>query len=157
MESGTKFPSLKASNLEKEGVSIPRDLHGEYNIILVAFQQWHQTLIDDWVPKLKMLKEKYPEVDIYEFPTLKSSLRLMSFVIDGGMRFGIPSKKTREHTITLYLDKERFKKQLGIPTESTIYLYMVDKEGNILWSEAGTYSLSKYEKLSSLLEEITGS
>lgn len=65
----------------------------------------------------------------------------MNFVyrrfIDSGMRAGIPSKETRGRTITLYIDKEFFKGTLDIVTEETIYLFLIDTDGEIIWREDG--------------------
>ncbi|MFW9805506.1 MAG: hypothetical protein ACFFFK_02095, partial [Candidatus Thorarchaeota archaeon] len=70
---------------------------------------------------------------------------------DGGMRGGIPSRDTRARTITLYIDKTPFKATLGISTESTLYLYLVDKQGTILWEESGELSDDKATSLEEAL------
>ena len=75
----------------------------------------------------------------------------MSFVIDGGMRAGIPSKEVRERTITTYINKSKFKKALEIPNEQTIYLFLVNKKGEILWHQSGVYDDSKAEELTDYL------
>jgi hypothetical protein len=65
----------------------------------------------------------------------------MGWMIDRGMRRGIPSKEKRERVITLYVDKEAFKTALNLPTsEDTIYLLLVDRRGRVLWRGEGSYS-----------------
>jgi hypothetical protein len=49
----------------------------------------------------------------------------------------------RARTITLYIDKDEFTKALAIPTEDTIYLFLVDCDGNILWRDTGVFSEEK--------------
>jgi hypothetical protein len=72
-------------------------------------------------------------------------------MIDGGMRAGIPNTQVRERTITVYTDKSKFKKALEIPNEKTIYLFLVNKKGEILWRESGVYDDSKAEELTDYL------
>ena len=71
------------------------------------------------------------------------------------MRGGIPSRDTRGRTVTLYIDKAPFKESLEIPTEETLYLYLVDREGNILWRESGELSDEKATSLENAIEKLT--
>ena len=53
----------------------------------------------------------------------------------------------REHTITLYIDKTPFRKNLGLGTEKTIYAMLVNRKGEVLWSAAGDYSAEAGDSL----------
>lgn len=134
------FPEVKGSNLEKKKYTIPQDLEGAINIVTVAFQQWHQSLVNTWVPFLEELKQKYPQVQFYEFPTIKRGYRGMSFMIDGGMRAGIPDKTIRSRTITLYIDKKKFMKNLEIENDQNIHTFVLNSKGEIIHREEGRYS-----------------
>jgi hypothetical protein len=96
--------------------------------------------------------ENNSSFDFYELPTIRKMNFIVRRVIDGGMRGGIPSRDTRGRTITLYIDKAPFKEALGIPTEDTLYLFLVDREGTILWRESGELSDEKAASLESALE-----
>jgi len=147
------FPELEGKNLESRSYKLPYDLDGELNVVLVPFQRWHQNLVDSWGPYLEKLTQKFPRMKFYEVPTLSSGYKLASFMIDGGMRAGIPNKQVRDRTITLYINKSQFKKVLEIPNESTIYLFLINKKGEILWRERGVYDDSKAQKLTDCLLE----
>ena len=56
------------------------------------------------------------------------------------MRAGIPNPKTRERTITLYLDKADFRAALGMPDEDHIYILVIDRQGNELFRARCPYS-----------------
>ncbi|MBD3186841.1 hypothetical protein GF325_08455 [Candidatus Bathyarchaeota archaeon] len=147
-----KFPEIEAKNLENEPVNIPDHLHCALNVLIVAFKRWHQELVDTWIPHLARIKQGKDDFDFYELPTLGKIYSLGRFFIDGGMRTGIPSKQTRKHTITLYLDKDEFKKALHIQDESTIHLFLVKPDGNILWHGAGKYDRKTFEDLMLVME-----
>ena len=71
----------------------------------------------------------------------------MNFVsqtfIHEGMRAGISNPTTRQKTITLYIDKEEFQQALDIPHEDTIWVLVLDRQGNVLWCTEGAYSQEK--------------
>ncbi|MFW9963522.1 MAG: hypothetical protein ACFFCX_08165 [Candidatus Sifarchaeia archaeon] len=148
------FPQLKAENLNREMIEIPSQLRGEINIVMVAFQQWQQGLVNSWVPFLESLIEIHESLDYYELPTIRKMNVLYRRFIDGGMRSGITSRDTRARTITLYIDKDPFKESLDIVTEETIYLYLIDKEGKILWEAQGGLSEEKAKSLEIALGDI---
>jgi hypothetical protein len=95
--------------------------------------------------------KEYSTFDFYELPTIRRMNFVARRIIDGGMRGGIPSRDTRARTVTLYIDKTPFKDALGIPTESTLYLYLVDREGKILWEDSGEISDGKATSLEEAL------
>lgn len=150
-----KFPNIQGNNLEEKPFKLPSDLEGKYNLVIVPFKRWHQSLVDSWVPFLEKLSENVAMFKFYEVPTLAKGYKVMRFMIDGGMRAGIPRREVRNRTITVYINKGPFKEQLGIKSEETIYLYLLDRSGNILWKGQGGFDPEVAEKLTKfILEEI---
>ncbi|MHA2206839.1 MAG: hypothetical protein ACXABC_13335, partial [Candidatus Thorarchaeota archaeon] len=134
------FPIVTGSDLLGNKIEVPSQLRGSLNVIVVAFQRWHQNLVDSWIPYLKQLNAEIPEVDYYEFPTIRKMNWLSRSIINNGMRAGIPSTDIRGRTITLFIDKEEFNKTLDIADESTIYVFLVNPEGQVFWRGDGGYS-----------------
>jgi len=132
---------------------LPQDFQGERNLLLIAFERGQQKDIDTWLAQMK----RYADLDkgfcYYEIPTIESMNRLMRWFINTGMRSGIPDKKARERTITLYIDKEPFKKSLQIPDEKKIYAMVVDRSGNVLWRATGPYDEANGNRLQEFLEK----
>ena len=149
-----KFPEVIGSNLEFREFKLPYGFEAKHNIVIVPFHRSHQALVDQWAPYLSKLVSKFPDLEFYEIPTLSKGYKLMRFMIDGGMRAGIPNLKTRQRTITLYINKKDFKKQLNIQTEKTISLFLVNKNGEILWREQGGFTNQKAEELKKILFEL---
>jgi hypothetical protein len=148
------FPQLIAENLNREKIEIPAQLRGRLNVLIVAFQQWHQNLVDTWVPLLVELTEKNPELDFYELPTIRKMNFIYRGFLDGGMRAGIRSKETRGRTITLYIDKTPFKQALAIDNEDNIHIFLVDKHGEIFWRSEGAFEQEKANSLQSIIKTI---
>jgi len=148
-----KFPALNSETLEKQAVRLPQDFRGERNLLLIAFKREQQKDIDTWLMQMK----RYEDIDkgfrYYEIPTIERMNGFMRWFIDNGMRRGIPDVKARERTITLYIDKEPFKKSLQIADENQIYAMVVDRPGNVLWYATGPYDDANGKSLQEFLEK----
>ena len=148
-----KFPKINGKNLEGKRYSLPFDLEGKYNIVIVPFLQHQQFIVNHWTDFLEQLQKKYSFFEYYEVPTLATSYSAMRFMIDGGMRAGIPDLRTRQRTITVYLNKRKFKNKLEIDTEEFIYIYLLEGD-NIIWEEKGDITDQKAHSLENFLKNI---
>jgi hypothetical protein len=134
------FPTVNGSNLLREKLTLPRDFQGRFNLIFIPFEQWQQMEVDSWVALAKELEEQFDGLVYYELPTIQSRNSFYKMFINEGMRAGIPNPKTRERTITLYLDKADFRAALGMSDEEHIYILVVDRQGNEFFRARGPYS-----------------
>ena len=124
-----EFPAIEGNNLNKQKKVVPDDFVDKNLIVIVAFQQWHQPLVDESILLLENngLGETH---NIIEVPTIQKTSKLAEIYLDGVMRAGIRDDRIRNRTITAYIDKEQFKEDLEIPDEDTIYWFLVKKNTN---------------------------
>jgi hypothetical protein len=148
-----RFPEVTGSNLLRSKITLPDDLQGELNILFIAFYQWHQALVDSWVPWAQQIEQAHPNVQFYEIPVIRKMNFLSRTFINEGMRAGIPNPTSREKTITLYLDKEELRRALEIPDEETIRILILDHQGNILSQTEGAFSQEKADFLFEAIQE----
>jgi len=154
---GLKFPTVSGSNLLRQKVTLPGDFQGELNLVFIAFQQWHQAWVNSWLPTARYLEETYPGVQYYETPVIYRMNKLSQTFINEGMRAGIPNRTSRQKTITLYVDKEPFRRALDIDNEETIWVMLLDSKGNLLWRDDGAFSQEKGQALISFIQEYFSS
>ncbi len=121
-----EFPSIEGNNLNKEKKVVPDDFVDKDLIIIVAFQQWHQGLVDQ---SINLLENNEMDLthNIIEVPTIRKTNKLNEIYLDGVMRAGIRDDRIRNRTITAYLNKEEFKEDLDIPNEETIYWFLIEE------------------------------
>lgn len=148
------FPQLQAANLEKRSLNLPGDFEGIRNLLLVAFQREQQAQVDTWLREMRRFEEVDPGFSYYELPTIQKPNRLLRWIIDTGMRRGIPDPKARARTITLYIDKAPFLRALGITDETHIHCFLVDRTGRVLWRTEGVFNESKGLDLRNALQEL---
>jgi ATP10 protein len=134
------FPMVTGSNLLRQKLSLPQDFRGTINLVFVPFEQWQQMEVDSWMALARELEGQFDDLAYYELPTIQSRSFVFKMFINEGMRAGIPSPKTRERTITLYLDKAQFRRALGMPDEEHIYILLVDRQGKEYFRARGQYS-----------------
>ncbi|MCB2212574.1 hypothetical protein KQI52_10720 [bacterium] len=132
------FPTVIGKNLHGDRFTLPEGFTGSINIVLVAFQREQQPEVDTWLPLVKELEAETPElVRYWELPTISSGYKWMSFIIDNGMRSGIPDSTARERTITLYIDRSPMLEALEIPNTEEIEVYVLDANGYVRWRDRG--------------------
>ena len=136
-------------------MTFPVDFIAGFNLVFIAFQQWQQTQVDSWLPFAERMSQSIPGFDFFEFPTLQEMNILARTFINEGMRAGIQDEKTRARTITLYLDKENFKRSLDIPNEDDIWTFLFDNEGQVLWHARGPFTAEKGEVLNEVLLNLS--
>ena len=145
------FPTVSGHNLLRQQIQLPGGLDGQYNLVLIPFQQWQQAQVDTWVPALSELEQAFPGLAFYELPTIYRMNTLARVFLNEGMRAGIPNHKTRSRTITLYLEKSEFRQRLGIGSEDAITLLLIDRTGQILWRTTGSFEADKAHDLARTL------
>jgi hypothetical protein len=148
-----RFTQVTGSNLLRQKVTLPDDLQGDLNILLIAFHQWQQAWVDSWIPFARQIEQTFPGVQFYELPVIYKMNFFSQTFLNEGMRAGIPNPTTRQKTITLYLDKPSFRRALDIPHEDTIWILVLDNHGNVLWRTEGAYSQENGEALLNTIRE----
>ena len=107
--------------------------------------------VDSWGALAKELEEQFDGLVYYELPTIQSRNTFYKIFLNEGMRAGIPNPKTRERTITLYLDKADFRAALDMTDEEHIYVLVVDRQGKEFFRTRGPYSLEGEAALRQIL------
>jgi hypothetical protein len=147
------FPTVSGSNLLRQKLTLPQDFEGNFNLLFIPFQQWQQSEVDSWMALVNELEAQHSDLVYYELPTIQGMNPLFKMFINEGMRAGIPNPKTRERTITLYLDKADFRAALDMTDEAHIYVLVVDHQGNELFRTRGAHSQEGEAALRRLLEQ----
>ena len=149
-----KFPTITGSNLQRRKLAFPADFAGRLNIAIVAFQQWQQVQVNTWLPFVDQLEQTYKGVVYYEFPVIRKMNIFSRTFINEGMRAGVPNTKSRERTVTFYIDKAAFKETLDIPHEKDIYVLLIDSQGKVLWRTEGIFAPEKGEALEQIIQTV---
>ncbi len=147
------FPEVSGTNLDRQDFTFPQDAPKEFSLIFVAFLQRQQDDVNTWIPFAQRLEQSNDRIIYYEFPTINEMGPMRRTFINEGMRAGIPDPLSRQRTITLYLNKQRFLKQLEIDDQSEIQVYLVRQDGEIVWRTRGRFTSEARAAIEALIEE----
>ncbi len=147
------FPTVSGTNLHGDEKTVPDCLEKQNTIMLVAFERWQQELCDAWYAQIEKHMKENDNTAYFEVPTISKMNGFMRWFIYRGMRSGISDPVMRRQVITLHIDKEPFKDALGIDSEKTVYVYVVNREGLIVAHESGEFDQAKWARLERVLKE----
>jgi len=139
------FPEIEGQNLEGHKFKLPQDLDGKLNVVIMPFLREQQEIVDQWVFFLVDL--------VYEVPTLQARDKYFQLAVDEAMRAGIPDKSARERTITIYTNREEFLPKLNIEDLEIIQIFLLNKDGQILWHSEGEFTKQKGIELEKAINE----
>jgi hypothetical protein len=70
------------------------------------------------------------------------------------MRGGIPDKAVRAATLCAYIDIPPFAQALQLPNYDTIYLFLLDRKGEIHWRGLGPYDQAQLAELTATVKRV---
>ena len=138
------FPEVEAKSLLGEDRSLPADLPAKRTIVIAAFLQPQQELVDRWIDAL--VQQGIPPTPLglasnsgaalIELPVLPKRYRMIRGWIDGGMKRGIKLEPILARTWTAYTDVEKFREALNIPTPR-VEVMVVSRIGEVIDRASG--------------------
>ena len=135
---------IQSADLNGKTVNLPADFSAPRTLLLVAFQREHQDLIDGWAQGLKL---KPTDADWYELPVVGAMNPIGQKFLDGAMKSGIQGDDKRSRVITLYTDQKKWIAPLGKTKTDTIYIVVVDKDGEVTALQEGAFSPEKLKAI----------
>jgi hypothetical protein len=149
------FPEIPAETLSRKKVIFPHHTRGKFAFLLIAFRRQTQGEVDSWLNPFVHDFAGNKEITFFEIPMISGNWKWMSGWIDSGMRSGVPDEK-HDHVATYYGPLRKYFDYLDIRDPRTVYVFLLDKEGRIIWREIGPANENNYGELKSLLEDKTG-
>lgn len=150
-----KFPRIEAETLSGEKLIFPEATKGKYAFILVAFKRQTQGEVDSWLNPFIEEFGRRDSVTFYEIPMISNKWKWMSKWIDAGMRTGVPEYK-HDHVATYYGSLTQYFDHFKVDDPASVYVFLLDKEGNIIFSTSGSADNDKFSKLKNIVKEKTG-
>ena len=136
MSHAARFPRIVAETLSGRSLVLPDMLDGRTAVLVLVFRRHVQPVVQLWTDAVAKLRSEYPDLDWYEIPMIAGGWRMISGIVDGGMRSGIPVDH-HDHVATCYGSHERVRGALGIDDPDTAYSFLIDGRGEIRFSASG--------------------
>lgn len=150
---GETFPSVRGQSLDGRELRLPEVGAGAPLLLLVGYDQDAQFDLDRW---LLGLNDAGVDVRLFEVPTIPGMVpRLLSGVIDNGMRRGIPEEDWGL-VVTVYGDAEQIARFTGDADGLTGRVLLLDATGRVVFFHDRGYSVGTLRRLQAALRSATG-
>ncbi len=146
------FPTVKGASLAGRSFTLPADLGGRWNIVALTFERHQQDDVDTWLPTLKLLQNRYPDLSYYTLQIVGRTGPLSRWYNNTKMRFEVFDRDTRDHTIAIHQDRRTFIDLFGLAGDQQIVVLLVDQSGYVYWRADGLYTYEQAEELVTVLD-----
>jgi hypothetical protein len=126
------FPTVSFQTLSKERVTLPADLHGDRNLLLLYFDLTQQREIDDWNDVIDRWRASDPSLTSYTLLVSPQKNIFSRWWQNASMRNASPDANRWPTTLPIYVDKRAFERKLDVPSEKQVVLLLTDRKGRVL-------------------------
>ena len=132
------FPSIASYALDKNKITLPGDLAGQLNLLLISFQPEQEKQVDTWMPVAQALQHTNFNFRWYRLPVSEHENFIFRWWENSSMRSEETDPETWRWIVPLYVNKLEFRSALQIPNERSVVALLVDKQGQVLWRASGS-------------------
>ena len=155
---GKIFPAISGETLAGTTKTIPADTKGKYTLIAMAYSSdaeqdlntWLNPAYNKFIVKTGMFDSEY-DVNIYFIPMFSGVNIATANTIRKRMKEEI-EKGAHGYVMFYKGEISSYKKELELVQKDTPYIFLLDKEGKIIYSTNGIYSDDKMEAIEDKLK-----
>jgi hypothetical protein len=147
------LPTVTSYALDKSKVTLPEDLAGMQNVLVLYFEPDQSDAALAWVNSLASVSAAHSEVKSYLVPVYGKENFLYRWWVDASTRSAAPPSQDRHTTIPIFVDKASFLRPLGVLSEKQPFVLLTDKAGHVRWKIQGAFEQWRFNQL---LSEIGG-
>lgn len=131
------FPTVSFYSLAKTRVTLPADLHGDRNLLLLSFKLDQQADVSGWSAVIDQWRVADPALGAYTCLVSPRSNFVWRWWQNSSLRSDRSDPKRWTTTLPLYVDKPQFRKELEIDSEKQVVLLVTDRQGHVLARVSG--------------------
>lgn len=143
----TTFPSTPAYSLDKQKITLPGEMAGQTDLLIISFVPEQQKDVDSWLPAAQALQHSNFQFRYYELPVIGRENFIFRWWETSSMRSDQTDPVMWHWIVPLFIDRQRFRHDLDIPNEKQVVALLVDRQGHVLWRASGSMSGDKRQSL----------
>ena len=154
-EPATHFPEVHGIRLDDTPVTFPDDLPAEATLLIVSFRDALDALADQWARLGERLQATHgPQFATLELPVVARSMKLFGGLATLGVRGQIDTDEERTRTIPIFVDKTLFCKALACTDQGDVYVFLVERSGQIAWRAEGSLDMETIDELETAIASV---
>jgi hypothetical protein len=131
------FPPTTAWSLDRQKVTLPGGLEGQSNLLILSFALEQKKDANSWLPAAQALQHSNFQFRYYQLPVAERENFIFRWWETSSMRTDETDPVTWHWIVPLFVDRQKFLKDLDIPNEKQVVVLLVDRQGHILWRASG--------------------
>lgn len=154
------FPEMEVKTLDEKWIKIPQSTKGKYALIGLAYspkadqdlKTWFNPLWENVInpPKSGFIPVAHYDLNTYFIPMLTGIYKSASKKIEKKVEAQV-DKRLHKHILMYEGEVHSYKKTLNMPEKDKPYLFVLDKEGKVVYTTSGSYTEGKLEELQQAL------
>ena len=141
------FPPVTAYSLDKQKVNLPGGMEGQTDLLLISFETEQQKNIDSWMPAAEALQHSNFQFRYYQLPIFPRENFIFRWWDTSSLRTDETDPQMMHWIVPLFVDRQRFIKELDVPNEKEVVALLVNRRGQILWRASGPMTEAKRQSL----------
>jgi hypothetical protein len=141
------FPEVTAYSLDKQKVTLPQDMEGQTNLLLLSFEPEQRKDVEEWLPAAQALQHTNFQFRYYQVPISSKENILFRWWETASLRSDETDPETWHWIVPLFVDRREFLDSLQIPDEKQVVALLVDRQGHVSWRAAGPMTQEKRASL----------
>lgn len=142
------LPRVSGQNIDGDAVTLPDDLAGRFNLIVMPFTRDQQANAVDWLPIFQEIAATYADVAYYSVAALPDLNFFGRTGVMLGLSAGVQDAEVRQASVVLFLaDQAGFVEALDLPNTDVMQVLILNAEGAVLWQVGGGRTDARAEQL----------
>jgi hypothetical protein len=155
---GTVFPDLKAESLTDKIINVPADTKGKSTIICMSYSDeaekdlrtWFEPAYDKFIAKTELMSDAY-DVNLYFIPMFTGTKEAAAAGAKKHMKETVQDD-IQPHIIIYKGSMDAYKEKLKMDDKKKPYIFVLDKEGKIVYATSGAYTEDKMDEIDDKIE-----
>lgn len=153
-QSPAQFPQVSSYSLAKKQFSLPADLAGERNLLILYFNHSQVPTVKPWIEEAQTMARLDPDLHYYLLPVSGSEFILNRWWDNASLRGVFHDSQQWPLIVPLYVHLKTFRTLLGLPNKPNVCLLLTDRQGKILWRAYGPLTAPQTESLATALKPL---
>jgi hypothetical protein len=155
---GQIFPDLTAETLADSTISFPRDTKGKSTLICMAYsadaekdlKTWYEPTYDKFIAKTELMSDMF-DVNVYFIPMFTGVKAAGAAKAKKEMKESVQID-LQPHVVVYKGELTAYKEILKMDDKTKPYIYVLDKEGKIVFVTSGAYTEDKMDEIDEYIE-----
>jgi len=141
------FPTITSYSLDKQKITLPGEMAGQTDLLILSFEPEQKNDVDSWLSAAQALQHSNFQFRYYELPISAKENFVFRWWETSSMRNDETDPVMWHWIVPLFVDRQKFLKDLDIPNEKQVIVLLVDRQGHVLWRSSGSMNQDKRASL----------